>query len=404
MSASSIPHLSTLRGRTGLRGRSRGRGHASHDSSFPSTSEPSSTAPTPDQIVQATDTDAVSARHSAVSTGYLSDDYADLFIDNDTPLTRRYPIINRGTYVRTTAIDTLIHKFLSVDRDAPKQIISLGAGSDTRPPRFMSKYARLKYHEIDFENNARRKMRMLESEHARNKHGLVVSDSDNDTAKTPYRVYIHGDHVDDTDKSAASSYIIHGIDLREFASTRIPSPDIAHLNPVLPTLILSECCLCYSPTSTASAVMASLMNKFPLSTPVASIFYEPIRPDDAFGRTMTSNLGARGISMPTVSMYPSLETHRVRLREAGFVDGQGARDIHGIYYGLASDGEEWISEAERARIESLEWLDEIEEWTLLARHYCVAWAWRNAEPSTNSKHVFDLAWGSIQGHATSNET
>lgn len=74
---------------------------------------------------------------------------------------------------------------------------------------------------------------------------------------------------------------------------------------------------------------------------------------------------------------------------AGF-DKQGARDVHQIW-----ETDAWILEAERERVERLEWLDEVEEWQLLASHYCIAWGWKGQN--------FDSAWGDIEGGRTSTE-
>lgn len=65
-----------------------------------------------------------------------------------------------------------------------------------------------------------------------------------------------------------------------------------------------------------------------------------------------------------------------------------------IYY-----SDEWVTEQERDRVERLEWLDEVEEWKLLASHYCVAWGWRDAE----NVNVFGEAWRSISGKWTDKE-
>jgi [phosphatase 2A protein]-leucine-carboxy methyltransferase len=59
------------------------------------------------------------------------------------------------------------------------------------------------------------------------------------------------------------------------------------------------------------------------------------------------------------------------------------------------ESDEWVSAAERERIEKLEWLDEIEEWKLLASHYCVAWGWRG--------DMFNETLGSIEGSRTDAE-
>ena len=156
----------------------------------------------------------------------------------------------------------------------------------------------------------------------------------------------------------------------------------------LPTLLLSECCLCYlSPEAASSVLQYFTMN---LKGPLALVIYEPIRPFDAFGKTMVTNLASRGIHLQTLRRYSSLEAQRQRLRLAGFGSGQGARDVQQLY-----EDDSWISATERERIDKLEWLDEVEEWQLLASHYCVAWAWRG--------DVFDDAWQGLDGARTSGE-
>ncbi|KAL8696108.1 MAG: hypothetical protein Q9201_007819 [Fulgogasparrea decipioides] len=121
MAAPHIPNLNTLR-----RGQGRpfGRGRGA-----PSSLSDVEDRVSNDKIVQQTDQDASVSRLSAVEVGYLDDPYAKLFASG--PGQRRFPIINRGTYVRTRAIDNLVHRFLSSPSPTPKQIISLGAGSDT---------------------------------------------------------------------------------------------------------------------------------------------------------------------------------------------------------------------------------------------------------------------------------
>ena len=47
-----------------------------------------------DTAIQGTDTDAAVSRLSAVSSGYLEDPFAELFVEGEG--TKRLPIINRG--------------------------------------------------------------------------------------------------------------------------------------------------------------------------------------------------------------------------------------------------------------------------------------------------------------------
>jgi len=309
---------------------------------------------------------------SAVALGYLTNPYARTFTQGQ--IAKRYPIINRGTYVRTTAIDHLVNTFLSTDPATKKQIISLGAGSDTRFFRLPETDPRPLYHEIDFGSNTSTKIAAIQ-------HSPLLQ-----SRIGPFSVDPSGTTL------ISSYYNIHALDLRSL--TISPSNTLPGINPQTPTLIISECCLCYlSPPETTSILNTLLTTILAPSTPAALVLYEPIRPHDPFGQTMISNLGSRGIHLSTLKRFYSLAAQRLRLKTAGLVDGQGARDVEGLYYGRGDEA--WIAPEERERIERLEWLDEVEEWKLLGRHYCVAWGWRG--------EVFSTAWGTIRGEWTEGE-
>jgi [phosphatase 2A protein]-leucine-carboxy methyltransferase len=375
MAAPSIPNLNSLAGPRRRRGRAAPVDPDAHVQDGQQSR---------DIIIRQTDGDASNSRLSAVSLGYLDDEYARYFLPATTP--RRYPLINRGTYVRTSAIDRLVHAFLTTAIDAvsspdsgaatPKaQIISLGAGSDTRFFRLSPSHRQsLLYHELDFVDNVQAKLSAIES--------------------TPHlQQNIHQSMHISPDKTSLLSptYNLHAIDLRRFAEAN--PPVIPNLRSDLPTLLLSECCLCYVPPTTATDILSYFTNALSTAS-LAIILYEPIRPYDSFGKTMITNLASRGIELQTVKRYYSLAAQRDRLKKAGFTTGQGARDVEQIYY-----AEEWVSRAERDRVESLEWLDEVEEWKLLASHYCVAWAWRDEQ----GRPTFDQAWQNVSGTYTAAE-
>lgn len=411
MSANQIPNLNTLRrGGGGLRGRLRGRGGGpgpgslSEDQSHTGNNTPAAK----DKIIQGTDNDASVSRLSAVELGYLNDVFAHaLTAGVGGPGSRRFPIINRGdhgirllivlvilsanastgTYVRTTAIDELVNRFLD-NEDAEshhatkKQIISLGAGSDTRAFRIFSKKPsiRLIYHELDFPVNTSAKIKAIHSSPLLQRALQVDKE---DLAAVGNEQNIAGDSLH------LPNYHIHPIDLRILAasstSTTDPSTnkdpgmssttkskiDLPGIDPALPTLLISECCLIYlSPTAADAVIDYFAASLFPPTTPLGLIIYEPIRPDDAFGKTMVSNLAARGIQLQTLHKYSSLPAQRQRFVDHGLGTGQGAVDIDFIW-------SRWIGEGEKERVAALEMLDEIEEWRLLAQHYCVAWGWRD---------------------------
>lgn len=353
---SSIPNLNTLRsGRRGPRIRGGGRS---------ATSEEDLEARR-DEVVQQTDHDASSSRMSAVQLGYLEDEFAQHFWPNGQQIPKRYPIINRGTMVRTQAIDKLVKTFLASQPEQRKQIVSLGAGSDTRFFRFWAEGffagAGIEYHELDFESNVNQKRNVIRSS---SQLSSLIGAAEK--ANTTYR--------------------LHAIDLRSL--TAKSPPIIPNLETELPTLLISECCLCYLPPDTAGSVLQYF--KMNIKGSLALVVYEPIRPFDAFGKTMVSNLASRGIHLQTLKRYSTLEAQRHRLKVAGFDAGQGARDVHELW-----DNHEWISTVERQRVEQLEWLDEVEEWQLLASHYCVAWGWHGG--------IFANAWKSLDGTPTASE-
>ncbi|KAL2844216.1 S-adenosyl-L-methionine-dependent methyltransferase [Aspergillus pseudodeflectus] len=366
MSAPQIPNLNTLRRGAG-RGRLRGRGGGYEGPGSTSRGQK-------DRVVQGTDNDASVSRLSAVGLGYLEDPFARVL----TPLgqeTRRLPIINRGTYVRTTAIDKLVARFLGLTAESDsawkqkkKQIISLGAGSDTRVFRLLQSDPTpdVVYHEIDFAVNNAAKIKAIRG--------------------TPILQRVFGHYEDVTISEAGDAlhspiYHIHPIDLRTLAQQSESSANdesVTRLrdtvDTTLPTLILSECCLVYlSPDEAAGVVRYLTQTLFPpsggKSATLGLVLYEPIRPDDAFGRTMVANLATRGIQLQTLHKYASLEAQRRRLCQQGFDTGQAAADVDFLW-------ERWVNEEEKERVAGLEMLDEMEEWKLLAQHYCVAWGWR----------------------------
>jgi len=255
----SIPNLRTLRtGRRGhgLRGgrSSRGAPHRDDDGDVRSVEAGR------DAIIQQTDHDASSTRMSTVSLGYLDDPFAKAFLAPGEQITKRYPTIHRGTYVRTEAIDKLVIRFLDTRPEQNKQIVSLGAGSDTRFFRLTSRksgspLSKVTYHELDFEANANQKRTIL-------RQSTELSDCLKEAEQN------------------GSTYHLHAIDLRDL--TNKSPPIIPGLDPTLPTLLLSECCLCYLPPDAAASVLQYFTMNLPGS--LAFILYEPIRPFDALAR------------------------------------------------------------------------------------------------------------------------
>jgi [phosphatase 2A protein]-leucine-carboxy methyltransferase len=54
-----------------------------------------------------------------------------------------------------------------------------------------------------------------------------------------------------------------------------------------------------------------------------------------------------------------------------------------------------MGQDELQRIARLEFLDEMEEWRLLAKHYCIVWGWRVAGGEASTSGHFRL-WKNIK--------
>lgn len=107
MSASKIPNLNTVR-RGGGSARGRFRGRESGDAAcqqpdLPHNSQQSRQGKriVSDGAIQRTDSDANISRASAVELGYLRDPFARALTPSAGLGTRRYPLINRGKYLKT---------------------------------------------------------------------------------------------------------------------------------------------------------------------------------------------------------------------------------------------------------------------------------------------------------------
>jgi len=150
------------------------------------------------------------------------------------------------------------------------------------------------------------------------------------------------------------------------ADLRLPGALAAVLQAVgmvleAPTFILLECVLVYMEPDQAAALLAWAAAAFPTA---AVLVYDPTRPDDPFGTQMRLNLAARGCPLRGIASGATPAAHAARLLTAGWQRSEAA-DMLEVY-------ERVIPQALRARAERCEWLDEVEEWVLIQRHYALA--------------------------------
>ena len=149
-----------------------------------------------------------------------------------------------GSYVRNYSIDRLISQFLNPE-SRKQQIISLGAGSDTRPFKLLKEHANLLYHELDFGVSTAHKARVIHN----NVDMKRIVDLEN------------GDCDFEKGEIHTRNYHLHPTDLRMIKNNgEFTLPGIDRDSE---SLIVSECCLCYLEPHESENVLNWIIQSFP---------------------------------------------------------------------------------------------------------------------------------------------
>ncbi|KAH8830399.1 S-adenosyl-L-methionine-dependent methyltransferase [Flagelloscypha sp. PMI_526] len=308
-----------------------------------------------DEAIRQTDSDASGSRFCAVQKGYLNDPYASLLVQRPHLIQPRPPLINIGTYLRSSALDGLIFQFMDIAASENKkcQIISFGAGSDTRFWRIESsdRQSTLShYWEFDFAEITTKKAMAIK------KHMSL-----NSLLGDPSQISLsHGGTCLHSPK-----YQLLSLDMRQSLD--------ALLKPVtLPGL--SFPINSYTRFYKSNAILQWFANHFtgPGAT-LAGVVYEMFMLNDPFGRVMLNNMKARNVPLPGVVPYTSKASLPSRFINRGFSWAK-ALDLHEIRL-------KYVPQEESDRISTLEMLDEIEEMDLVLRHYAITWSLLQTDPS-----------------------
>ncbi|KAF5380584.1 hypothetical protein D9615_004670 [Tricholomella constricta] len=344
-------------------------------------------APDADASIRLTDTDAAIARLSAVQKGYIHDPYIKHFVPRAHLQQPRPPLINVGTFVRGIAIDELVDQWLATASRTGKQcqIVSLGAGSDTRYWRVATgthKDALATYIEVDFpEVTTKKAMAIRKSKDL----SAILGSSPSDIRLGHGGMALH-----------APKYHVLPADLRLPPATTLSSllatPDETGgspiLSPLLPTLLLFECVLVYMDPSSSDDLLRWFVDYFSAKdTPLGAVVYEMFGLEDAFGKVMVNNLKSRNVSLPGAGPYPTIQTLPRRFLNTGF---SAARALT-----LREIRRTCIAPEELQRLSTLEMLDEVEELDLVLEHYAVTWGLLAPAPDV---HTSWGGWGLREQH------
>ena len=226
--------------------------------------------------VAATALDAARGKAAAVARGYYEDAHADAFAKPRPGFTAGGPLFNRGHFARIAAVGAVIERFLDAATPERAQVVSLGAGFDTRYWALVARrIAPRLYLEID------------QPEIVDAKRAAVSRDASLLRALPGGRESIGSEEIL---PASGRGYALLVADLRS-----IPSVDAAlaraRWDPAAPTLLIAECVLVYLPPSASAQLLGWFRRRAESAVLVA---YEQIRPDDAFSRVMLANLRQRG--------------------------------------------------------------------------------------------------------------
>nr|KAF6489805.1 leucine carboxyl methyltransferase 1 [Molossus molossus] len=281
---------------------------------------PYSSSDTDDEGVRGTCEDASICKRFAVSIGYWNDPYIQHLVRLSKE--RKAPEINRGYFARVHGISQLIKAFLQ-KTECHCQIINLGAGMDTT--FWILKDQDLlpsKYFEVDFPVIVTRKLHSIKFKPLLSKPILELHSEDT--------LQIDGYTLD------SKRYAVIGADLRDLSELEEKLKK-CNMDTQLPTLLITECVLVYmTPEQSANLI------KWAASVFGTAMFinYEQVNMDDRFGQ-------------------------KERLLANGW-ETAAAVNMMELYSRLP--------QTEVSRIESLEFLDELELLEQLMRHYCLCWA------------------------------
>jgi len=326
--------------------------------------------------VVATNDDATISKASCVEKGYYADEFVKYFLNaKGKSQLKRPPLINRGYFSRVHIWRTVIHYFLEKFPEKPKastrkQIVSLGGGFDTNffLLKKEGKLSNCTYYEVDLPEVVQKKIAVIQHYKSFSELLDFTEIEDSESKKEPETLSFH-----------SKDYHILAGDLNTISSIEetLFSKESA-IDPNLPTLFLSECVLIYLKPEKGDEVIQWAANRFPVSS---FCTYEQIHPNDPFGKVMLHNLENRGCPLLSIIKYPDMPSQIKRYESLGWKEVQ-VHDMFEIY-------NRFITDSERKRVESLEFLDELEEWKLIQQHYCIVWAFKFVSLEEN-KEVLDL--------------
>eukprot|EP00796_Vickermania_ingenoplastis_P004905 gene4905-3517_t len=281
--------------------------------------------------LQKTAHDACSRKVHCVKRGYLDDPFVGFFTKDSTIVNS--PLMNRGTWLRTTAIENTVLSFSQRHGGQPIQIISYGAGVDTLFFRLRKSHPEValeRYIELDL------------AELVLEKHSTIAKHNELSALVSP-------------------GYRLLAADIRNTAEVMATLKKNAVTG--VPTIILAEMVFVYIEEPLTTELLRATLHDFLGldKAPILLITYDAMNPTDRFGKMMCENLRHFGVELKGISALPTPEAHEERCRRVGFKYVQ-ATSMRRLYL--------TVPKSLQQSFHKLEMVDDWDEWNLMHDHYC----------------------------------
>ncbi|KAF2188236.1 LCM-domain-containing protein [Zopfia rhizophila CBS 207.26] len=333
-----------------------------------------------DDFIMNTNDSSIVSKRSASKLYYPDEpDFYQPFVQK---FVRRNPLINRGYWLRTHAIEQVVRRFLEDNSTKPKVIVNLGCGYDPLPFQCWHRYASFcenaTFVDVDYPQLMERKIvRILTSTLLRD--ALLRANLRSSELPICLR----------TDK-----YMALGCDLRDLTTLeRILKQELGRKSHSI--LFVAEVSLTYMNVSDSDSLIrwASTFSdaRFCLLEQ-----YLPQGPNHPFAKTMLNHFNKLQTPIHAVKEYPTLLQQISRFTAAGWT----SIDVSHNLWELWSDTEFTGPEKRRA-LDLVEPFDEWEEFALFAGHYFLLVA-SNAKPKI--PEVNDTDESSSSDFAAINDT
>jgi len=325
-----------------------------------------------DVLVIGTAQDAVKAKHAAVQAGYYDDPFIGPFAAAQPPRLVQV-IIKRGTFARVATVQKAVTSFLNLVDQGDAQVVVLGAGKDTGFFRLLGSLPQgraVHWFEVDHDQVFREKAATIE-QYTNIFQASVARKSTND-----------GVYYELTSSSSGESWgrascrwIAH--DLKTEHAVLMNQKLIpVGLDPKVPTLVVFECVQMYISTESVDQLLNAIST---VCSDCHICSYEPIVGSDSFGTMMEENLTKAGVVQRDSCLVKrrTLQAYLSSFKQAGWKRSVGC-DMHTAFQTL-------LSEQERVKANRTEFLDELEEWMLIMRHYCFVVASNNPQSAVGQR-------------------